>query len=152
MCKKMTMFKKILCLKSIHEKNPFSLSKWSNYPSSFHKRSQNNIQEILSQKRICNFGKVFKYLWSFGHVQETFNVPEVSKKNQIVRGVWIFYGEFINTDFFWTQSCLYIQQWLNWFWPPKLELIISVIYKIYKFNLRKAYHFLTKVSEKHLQF
>ena len=62
MCKKMTMFKKILCLKSIHEKNPFSLSKWSNYPSSFHNMSQNNIQEILSQKLICNFGKVFKYL------------------------------------------------------------------------------------------
>ena len=31
-------------------KNPFSLSKWSNYPSSFHNMSQNNIQEILSQK------------------------------------------------------------------------------------------------------
>ena len=73
-------------------KNPFSLSKWSNYPSSFHKMSQNNIQEILSQKLICNFGKVFKYLWNFGHVQEKFYVPEVSKKNQIVRGVWIFYG------------------------------------------------------------
>ena len=69
-----------------------SLSKCSNYPRSFHKMSQNNIQEILSQKLICNFGKVFKYLRNFGHVQEKIYVPEVSKKNQIVRGVWIFYG------------------------------------------------------------
>ena len=54
------MFKKIQCLKSSW-KNPFSLFKCSNYPSSFHKMSQNNIQEILSQKLICNFGKVFMY-------------------------------------------------------------------------------------------
>ena len=34
----------------------------------------------------------------------------------------------------------------------KVRTDISVKCKIYKFNLRRAYHFLTKVSEKHLQF
>ena len=92
MYKKMTIFKKILCLK-VFMKNPFSLSKLSNYPSSIRKilaMSQNGIQEILSQKLICNFGKVFKYLWNFGYVQEKFYGPEISKKNRIVQGVWIF--------------------------------------------------------------
>ena len=80
-----------VCLKSIQEKillaclsGPTIQAVSINYPKILSKKfCPKNLFAIL---------QVFKYLWNFGHVQEKFYVPEVSKKNQIVWGVWIFYG------------------------------------------------------------
>ena len=77
MCKKMTMFKKSLCLKSVHEKiilaclsGPTIQAVSIECPKIiFKKFCPKNLFAIL---------QVFKYLWNFGHVQEKIYVPEVS--------------------------------------------------------------------------
>ena len=134
-----------VCLKSIQEKillaclsGPTIQAVSINYPKILSKKL-----EILSKKLICNFA-------SF---QVSVKFWPCSRKNLCTWSIRWFEVWIIHKHWFLLNTVIFMnQQSLNWFWPPKLELIISVKYKICKFNLRKAHHFLTKVTEKHLQF
>ena len=77
MYKKMTMFKKILCPKSIHYKSLLACPKGPTIQAvsvKWHPRT-------FVPKIYLQFGKVFKHLWNFGYVQDKFYCPEISKKN-----------------------------------------------------------------------